>query len=77
MSQAPSSIKDQREWKGKPKKVTFGYMDSNDSLHKISGIFRGIKVWTDLSKLICGLGFLYKENGTDMESGVIGTRTNN
>lgn len=41
-------------------------MDSNDSLHKISGIFRGIKVWIDESQLICGLGFIYKENGVDM-----------
>lgn len=59
-SQAPSTIKDQREWKGKPRKVTFGFMDSNDSLHKISGVFRGIKAWIDESQLICGLGFFYK-----------------
>ena len=52
-------------------------MISNDSLHKVSGIFRGIIVWTDVSKLICGLGFIFNENGIDKESGVIGTRTAN
>jgi hypothetical protein len=52
-------------------------MDSNDSLHKTSGIFRGIKVWTDDSKLICGLKFISNENGADKESGVIGNRTAN
>lgn len=76
-SLAQTLNKDQREWKGKPRKVTFGFMDSNDSLHKLSGIFRGIKVWIDESQLICGLGFFYKENNVDLESGVIGTRTNN
>jgi hypothetical protein len=47
MSQLPSTIKDQKEWNTKTRKITFGYMDSNDSLHKISGVFRGIKVWID------------------------------
>jgi hypothetical protein len=63
ISQAPSNLKEQREWNGKTRKVNFGYMDSNDSLHKISGIFKGLRVWTDDSKLICGLNFVFIENG--------------
>lgn len=77
VSQQQSTNKEQREWNGKTRKVTFGYMDSNDSLHKITGTFRGIKVWTDETKLICGLSFICNEHNIDNESGVIGTRTPN
>ncbi len=65
MSQPPSTIKDPRQWNGNARKVTFGYMNTNDSLHNITGVFRGIKAWTDESQLICGLSFIVNENGID------------
>ena len=51
--------KDEREWKGKPRKVTFGFMDSNDSMHKLSGSLKGLRVWVDENNLICGLSFTH------------------
>ena len=77
ISQAPSTIKEQRGWNEKTRKVNFGYMDSNDSLHKVSGIFKGVRVWTDDSKLICGMNLVSNENGVEREGGVIGTRSTN
>lgn len=40
-------------------------MNTNDSLHNITGVFRGIKAWTDEAQLICGLSFIVNENGVD------------
>lgn len=37
----------------------FGFMDSNDSIHKITGILKGINMWVDQTKAACGLGFNY------------------
>ncbi len=47
MSQVASTIKDQRSWKDKPRKITIGFMDANDTMHKLSGTFKGLKAFLD------------------------------
>lgn len=37
-------------------------MDSNDMINKITGRLKGIKMWLDENKIVCGIGFLYQEN---------------
>jgi hypothetical protein len=40
-------------------------MDSRDAIHKFSGNFKGFKIYIDESQNICGLNYVYKENGYD------------
>lgn len=35
-------------------------MDSNDTIHKITGVLKGIKMWMDQNKIVSGLGFTYQ-----------------
>lgn len=80
MSIPASTIKKgEREWTGKPRKVSFGFMDSKDAMHKFTGNLHGLKIWIDDSQLICGLSFIYQEDEkekTTKESGVMGSKTN-
>ena len=46
-------------------------MDSNDNISKITGILKGIKIWMDQNKIVCGLGFVYLENQ------VVGNKSSN
>jgi hypothetical protein len=48
-------VKDEREWKGKMRKVSRGYAMPTDTMFQESGILLGFKAYLDENKFIVGL----------------------
>jgi hypothetical protein len=77
LSSPPIINKDEREWKGKMRKLSMGYTIPTDEIFQESGKVNGLKVFLDENTFITGVVAIMKTNSIRAESRVFGSASNN
>ena len=77
MLKSELEIKDEREWKGKTRKVSKGYTNPTDQLFQESGQVTGLKVFFDQNKYIAGIAAILLAKNQRLQSKIFGNITDN
>ena len=56
-------LQDEREWKGRMRKVSKGYTTPSDRLFQDNGLLVGLTVFLDENRMITGFSTVKEENG--------------